>query len=127
MSSRGYTLDAGALIGVDRGDRRMAFLIGRAFERQAVLTIPATALAQVVRSPGRQVQLMRLVRHRRVSIVPLDGEASLKVGRMLAQSGTADIADAHVVVCAQQAQQPVITSDPADLRRLDPALPLFVL
>jgi len=26
---KGYTLDAGALIGVDRGDRRMAFLIGR--------------------------------------------------------------------------------------------------
>jgi len=53
MSAKGYTLDAGALIAVDRGDRRMAFLIGRAFERQAVLTVPAAALAQVAGSTRR--------------------------------------------------------------------------
>jgi len=127
MSAKGYTLDAGALIAVDRGDRRMAFLIGRAFERQAVLTVPAAALAQVVRSPGRQAQLMRLVRHRSVRVVPLDAEASVMVGRLLAASGTADVVDAHVVVCARRVGQVVITSDPDDLRRLDATLPVFAL
>jgi hypothetical protein len=38
---------------------------------------------------------------------------------LLASSGTGDIVDAHVVVCARRAGQAVITSDPDDLRRLD--------
>ena len=37
-------------------------------------------------------------------------------------SGTPDLADAHVVIVARRADQPVVTSDPGDLRRLDPAL-----
>jgi predicted nucleic acid-binding protein len=39
----------------------------------------------------------------------------------LAASGTRDIVDAHVVVCARRSRQPIVTSDPDDLRRLDPA------
>lgn len=46
---------------------------------------------------------------------------------LLAASGTTDIADAHVVICARRASQPVVTSDPGDLSRLDPALPLIVV
>jgi len=49
------------------------------------------------------------------------------VGRLLAGSGTSDIADAHVVICARRGDQPVVTSDPADLRRLDSALRLIPL
>jgi hypothetical protein len=41
------------------------------------------------------------------------------VGRLLAASGTADIVDAHVVVCARRAGQRIVTSDPEDLRVLD--------
>lgn len=44
------------------------------------------------------------------------------IGRLLATSGTTDIADAHVVVCARRSGQQVVTSDPDDLRRLDPHL-----
>ena len=44
-----------------------------------------------------------------------------------AASGTSDIADAHVVICARRAGQPVVTSDPGDLRQLDPALRLIAL
>ena len=127
MSGAGYTLDAGALIEVDRGDRRMAFLLGRAFERNARLTIPSTVLAQVVRSPARQAMLMRLIRHPGVDIATLDEVAAIRVGRLLAQSATSDVVDAHVVSCAREARQAVITSDPDDLRRLDPHVPLFVL
>jgi len=42
-------------------------------------------------------------------------------------SGTSDIADAHVVICARRADQPVVTSDPGDLSKLDPALTLVVV
>ncbi len=95
----GVTLDAGALIALDRDDRRVAVLLARAAQTQAPGTIPATALAQAIRRPGR----------------------------LLAASGTADIADAHVVICAHRAGQPVVTSDPGDLRALDPALRLVAL
>jgi hypothetical protein len=44
---------------------------------------------------------------------------------LLAQTGTSDIADAHVVICAQTAGYAVITSDPLDLKRLDPKLRLI--
>jgi hypothetical protein len=37
------------------------------------------------------------------------------VGRLLAASGTSDIADAHVVICARRTSQQVVTSDPDDL------------
>jgi hypothetical protein len=49
------------------------------------------------------------------------------VGRLLAASGTSDLADAHLVICARRAAQPVVTSDPSDLRQLDPTLRLFPL
>ncbi|HEX2743003.1 MAG TPA: hypothetical protein VHN16_01190 [Streptosporangiaceae bacterium] len=49
------------------------------------------------------------------------------VGRLLAASGASDIADAHVVICARRADQPVVTSDPGDLRQLDSALRLIAL
>jgi hypothetical protein len=45
----------------------------------------------------------------------------------LAASGTSDIADAHVVICARRADQPVVTSHPGDLSKLDPALTLVVV
>jgi hypothetical protein len=44
------------------------------------------------------------------------------VGRLLAASGTSDITDAHVVICARRSGQRVVTSDPGDLRALDPAV-----
>lgn len=123
----GYTFDAGALIAVDRDDRRIAVLIGRATERGGTVTVPATVLAQVIRAPQRQVRLMRFIRRRSTRVVPLDGAVAPRVGRLLAVSGTSDVVDAHVVVCARGAGQTVITSDAGDLRRLDPTLPVFAL
>src|SRR5690242_16641930 len=58
----GVTLDAGGLMAVDRNDRRMLVLLERATERGARITVPATALAQAVRSPARQARLSRLIR-----------------------------------------------------------------
>ncbi len=50
----GITLDAGALIGLDRGDRRVVALLARAQQTSARVTIPATALAQGMRNPARK-------------------------------------------------------------------------
>jgi len=35
--------------------------------------------------------------------------------------------DAHVVLCARRTGQQVVTSDPDDLRRLDPRLKLVIV
>ena len=57
----------------------------------------------------------------------LDGPDATAVGLLLVQTATADIADAHVVICAQRTSQVVITSDPNDLRRIAPELQLVVI
>jgi predicted nucleic acid-binding protein len=45
----------------------------------------------------------------------------------LARTGTADIVDAHVAICAQRTGQAVVTSDADDLRRIAPELRLVVV
>lgn len=123
----GVTFDAGGLIALDRDDRRVVALLARARERSAHVTVPATALAQAIRKPERQVRLARLIRQPTADVVDLDRIDATNVGRLLAASGTSDIADAHVVVCARRADQPVVTTDPGDLQALDPAIRLIKL
>jgi len=123
----GVTLDAGGLIALDRGDRRVVVLLARARETGAPVTVPASVLAQAIRRPDRQVRLSRLIRQPTTDVIDLGRVDATSIGRLLAASRTSDIADAHVVICARRADQPVVTSDPADLRQLDPALRLIVL
>lgn len=123
----GVTLDAGALIGLDRGDRRVLGLLARAAETSGRVTIPAPALAQAVRDPRLQARLARLVRQPTTDVVALDRVDAAAVGRLLAVSNTSDVVDAHVVLCARRADQVVLSSDPEDLRRLDPTLVIVPL
>ncbi len=123
----GITFDTGGLIALDRNDRRIIVLAARASEAGARVTVPATALAQAIRHPARQARLGRLIRQPMTDVVSLDRVDATGVGRLLATSGTADITDAHVVICARRAGQQVVTSDPEDLRRLDPDLVLVVV
>ena len=118
----GITFDAGGLIALERNNRRVFAIIGAALEDGDRIVVPATALAQVIRNPARQVRLWRMLQYDKTDVVPLDGSYAQAVGLLLAQTGTSDIADAHVVICAQRAGHTVITSDPFDLRRLDPRL-----
>jgi predicted nucleic acid-binding protein len=120
----GLTLDAGALIALDRNDRRVIALIARAAERGRRLTIPASALAQAIRNQAQQSRLSRLVRQADVDLAPLDGMDATAVGIMLARTGTTDVVDAHVVLCARRAGQPVVTGDAKDLRQIAPDLEL---
>lgn len=117
----GLTFDAGGLIALDRNDRKVIVLLARAAEVGARVTLPATALAQATRHPAKQARLSKLVRQPTTDLAPLNGPDATSVGVLLAASRTTDIVDAHVVICARRARQAIVTSDPDDLHRLDPA------
>jgi predicted nucleic acid-binding protein len=118
----GIVFDAGGLIALERNDRRVFSILKTALDDGDRIIVPATALAQVVRNPAKQVRLWRMIQFDTTEVVPLDGSHAQAVGALLARTGTSDIVDAHVVICAQTEGYAVITSDPIDLRRLDPTL-----
>lgn len=115
----GVTFDAGGLIALDRSDRRVLVLLARAEELGTKVTVPATALAQAMRTPAKQARLSRLIRQPTTRLEALDGPDATQVGLLLAASRTSDIADAHVVICARRHSEPIVTSDAKDLAHLD--------
>jgi len=121
----GIVFDAGGLIALERNDRRVFSILDTALEDGDRIIVPATALAQVIRNPARQVRLWRMVQFDKTEVIPLDGSQAQAVGALLARTRTSDITDAHVVICAQTAGYAIVTSDPLDLKRLDPALRLI--
>jgi len=123
----GITFDAGGLIALERNDRRILSILATALEDGDRIIVPATALAQVIRNPARQVRLWRMIQFDKTEVVPLDGWHAQAVGALLGQTNTSDITDAHVVICAQTAGLTVITSDPLDLKRLDPKLRMITV
>jgi len=121
----GIVFDAGGLIALERNDRRVFSILDTALEDGDRIIVPATALAQVIRNPARQVRLWRMIQFDKTEVIPLDGSQAQAVGALLARTSTSDITDAHVVICAQTAGYAIVTSDPLDLKRLDPALRLI--
>jgi predicted nucleic acid-binding protein len=118
----GIAFDAGGLIALERNDRRVFAILDTALKDRDRIVVPATALAQVIRNPATQVRLWRMIQFEGTDVIPLDRPHAQAVGALLARTGTSDIADAHVVICAREAGYAVITSDPLDLKRLDPKL-----
>lgn len=118
----GFTLDTGGLIAIERGNREISQLVDEAVRAENTVTIPATVWAQAIRRPERQANLTRLVQLPGTEIISLTHGDATNVGRLLAASGTADVVDAHVVLCARRREQAIITSDPDDIRLLDPTV-----
>ena len=83
-----------------------------------------TAVAQAWRS-ARQVRLARLLKSDDVEFAEMTVDTARLVGRLCATSGHADVVDVHVALCAQQRNHAVLTSDPDDIGRIDPRLPLI--
>jgi predicted nucleic acid-binding protein len=123
--SRGVTFDTGALIAFEAGKRRMAVLIEEAVATGTPIAIPAGVLAQAWRGGARQVRLVRLLRASNTDVVALNQRAALQVGVRCAARGVSDVVDVSVAVCALDRGQPVITTDPDDLRAIDPNLTLL--
>lgn len=123
-ASAGVTLDAGALIALDKGDRRMIALLRETQSRGISLRIPSGVVGQVWRDGRRQVVLARLLRASEVEIVPLDGPLSRACGELCGVAGTNDVIGASVVITAKERDDVIVTSDPNDLLRLDPEVNL---
>jgi len=121
----GIVFDAGGLIALERNDRRVFSILDTALEDGDRIIVPATALAQVIRNPARQVRLWRMIQFDKTEVIPLDGSQAQALGALLAPTSTSDITDAHVVICARTAGYAIITSDPLDLKRLDSSLRLI--
>jgi predicted nucleic acid-binding protein len=120
----GLTLDSGALIAFDRNDRRVVGLIARALQLNLDLAVPAGVVGQVWRDGRRQVRLSRLLGSRDVHVVPLDDQRAREAGQLCGLRRTPDVIDASVALCARSRGHRVVTSDPEDLRVLDPELEL---
>lgn len=116
----GATLDSGALIAFERAKRDVVALVARAIERGDTLAVPAGVVAQVWRDGSRQVRLVRLLASELVDVVALDDITARAVGQLCGVTGVSDVVDVSVVLCARQRDHKVISSDPEDLRRIDP-------
>jgi hypothetical protein len=125
---KGLTLDTGALIALERGNKRLtALLQGVMAAPDAIVHVPAGVVAQAFRHGSRQVTLNKLLKRSQTQVVALDEQMAYVVGMLLGLRGGNDVVDASVVVCARRYRQVVVTGDPGDLRRLDPDLPLEVV
>ena len=123
----GLTLDAGGLIAFERNDRRVVALIARSVDLAEPFAIPAGALAQVWRDGRTQVRLARLLASELAIVVPLDDARARAAGQLCGIRKSRDVVDASVVLCARARDNAVVTSDPDDLRRLDPVIRLIAV
>lgn len=108
-------LDAGALIAIDRDDRRTAGLVELARRRGAALVTSAPVVGQAWRDGARQARLARWLPM--VDVRAVDGVDARAAGELLARRGGADVVDALLVGLAGPGDQ-ILTSDPDDVRSL---------
>lgn len=120
-------LDAGALIALERRDGRMLALLEALLASRVAAHVPAAVVAQVWRGTPRQHAMQRLLRAEAVRVHALTETVAHRIGVKLASTGTSDVVDAHVALLARSLRAVVITSDPDDLRTLDPDLDLAPL
>lgn len=118
------TLDAGALIAVDRGDRDLHAVLKKVTDQDGVVTVPAPVIGQVWRDGRRQARLARLLANCRVETTT--DEMARAAGLLLGRAGRADIVDALVVLGAVSRGDRIFTSDPDDLAALMAASPTRV-
>ncbi|WP_433292476.1 hypothetical protein ACQPZQ_04955 [Pseudonocardia sp. CA-142604] len=116
-------LDAGALIGVDRSDRRVAGLIALGRRAGADLVTMAPVVAQAWRDGARQVHLARALAM--IDVVPMDLDVARSAGELLKVACGSDVVDASVALLARPGDQ-ILTSDPGDLDTLVKARPVTV-
>jgi hypothetical protein len=121
---RGVTLDAGALIAVEKNDRRVVIALRVAVDSQVSIVVPAGVVGQVWRDGSRQVRVARLLGSTRVSIEPLDDVRARAAGQLCGATHTKDVIDASVVLGAKARGDRVFTSDVEELRLLDPDVEL---
>ena len=123
----GLVLDTGALIALERGDKRMIALLRRALAQGRAFRVPSGVVGQSWRNGRVQVTLARFLRSEEVEIVPLDDQLARSCGELCGAAGASDVIDASVAIVARERQDLIVTSDPDDIRRLDPAAQIVTL
>jgi hypothetical protein len=109
-------LDTGALVAVDRGERGIMAMLRVAERTGFELRSTGVVVAEVWRDAhGRQANLARLLKA--VAIRAVDERLGREAGLLLGASGVSDAVDATVVAVASTGDR-VLTSDPADIRKL---------
>jgi hypothetical protein len=120
----GLTLDAGALLALERNDRRVIAARRVAVEAELRITVLAGVVAQVWRDGARQARLARFLGSSAVVVEALDDARARAAGQLCGVAGTRDVIDAAVVLGAKARGDRVFTSDVDDLRALDPTVEL---
>ncbi len=83
----GIVLDTGALIALERGDKRMIALVDRALAQGRDFRVPAGVLGQAWRNGRAQFTLARFLRSEEVEIVPLDKQLARSCGELCGAGG----------------------------------------
>ena len=115
-------LDAGALIAVERRDRDTVAVIEAARLDGRVVVVPAGVVAQIWRDGSRQAIVARLLGATEVTVEALTDEGLEQPELCAGRPGTSDVVDASIVIAARRHNATVLSSDRADLIRLDPVL-----
>lgn len=123
----GISLDAGALIAVERGNPDVRALLREAADRGLEVHVVPEVVAQVWRGGARQARLGAFLSARGVETPAYDVHAAREVGRLCGAIDRHDVVDVHVVWHARSRGHVVVTSDPEDLRAIDPSLPLVTV
>jgi hypothetical protein len=107
--------DAGGLIALDRGERRVGALLAAVAASGVEAVTSSACVAQAWRDPARQARLARalpgFLEH------PLGFASARDCGRLLARAGSVDVVDAALALLVQSGDT-VVTSDPGDIARL---------
>ena len=122
QEARPLVLDAGALIAVEKADRGVLALIAVAVDAAQPVIVPAGVVGQVWRDGARQARVARVIHAPGTTIETLDRPTAKAAGVLCGSARTHDVVDAAVVIAARRFNALVITSDPDDLRQLDPAM-----
>lgn len=108
-------LDAGALIGIDKRDRRIGAML-RLLQREGVpVRTSAGVVGQVWRSGRKQANLARVLPG--LEVAALDEVVAKRVGELLGANHSGDLVDAHVALLVASGDR-VVTSDEPDIRAL---------
>lgn len=108
-------LDSGALVAIDRRDRRVGAML-RVYQQAGVpLRTSNAVVAQVWRDGSRQANLARALKG--VGTEPIDKVCDKTIGSLLGTARTSDVVDGHVALLANTGDI-VLTSDSDDLTHL---------
>ena len=108
-------LDAGALVAIDKHDRRVGAMLRVLQEQGIPVWTSAAVVAQVWRHGARQTRLAKVLAGIGVlALGPTDGR---RAGELQDLARTDDVVDAHVALLLDDGDR-VLTSDPHDIAHL---------